>query len=177
MPLTPLHYPIAYFIHKLSGKLSLPGLIVGSMIPDLEIPIIILIFGFNGPKRLVLHSLLGSATLGTMLAVIITVKFYPFLASSFFGFDKKEVEVKCRLSIALVFSVFVGTFSHVLLDFTNHLYNPIFWPLEAEMTVSPISVILGEQFGYLWMQVIMGIILLLIILVERKDLAERLLVG
>ena len=177
MPLTPLHYPIAYFIHKLNGKIILPGLIVGSMIPDLEIPFVVLIFGVNGPNRLVLHSFLGSATLGTMLAVIVTVKFYPFLVSSFFGLNKAKVEGKCKLSYALVFSVFVGTITHVLLDFTNHFYNPILWPLEAEMIVSPIFVILGYQFGYLWIQVIMGTILLVIILVERKKLAERLLVD
>ena len=100
MPLTPLHYPIAYFIRKLSGNLNLPGLIVGSMIPDLEIPFIVLIFGINGPNRLVLHSLLGSATLGTVLGIIITVKFYPFLVSYFFGVEKGKVESKCKLSSA-----------------------------------------------------------------------------
>jgi hypothetical protein len=78
LPFTLLHYPIAYLIHKLGGNLNLPGLIVGSMIPDLEIPFIVLIFGVNGPNRLVLHSILGSATLGTLLATIITIKLYPF---------------------------------------------------------------------------------------------------
>lgn len=178
MPLTPLHYPIAYFLHKLSRNFSLPGLIVGSMIPDLEIPFVVLIFGIDGPNRLVLHSLLGSATLGTMLATIVTIKFYPFLVSYFVGVDKEKVESKCKLSFALVFSVFLGTICHVLLDFTNHLYNPILWPfLEAEMTVSPIYEILGEQFGYLWIQVIMGVLLLVIIFIERKNKTESLLIG
>jgi membrane-bound metal-dependent hydrolase YbcI (DUF457 family) len=135
LPLTPLHYPIAYFIRKLSGNLNLPGLIVGSMAPDLEIPFMVLVFGINGPNRLVLHSLIGSATSGTMPAVIITVKFYSFLMSKFFGIEKGKVESKCKL---LVISVLIGTTSHVLLDFTNHLYNPIFWPfLEAETISSP----------------------------------------
>jgi membrane-bound metal-dependent hydrolase YbcI (DUF457 family) len=148
------------------------------MIPDIEIPFIVLIFGVNGSNRLILHSLLGSATLGIMLAVIVTMQFYPFLVSSLFRVDKEKVESKCKFSFALVLSAFVGTISHVLLDFTNHLYNPLFWPfLGAEMTVSPIFEILGEQFAYFWIQVIMGILLLVIILVERKDIAERLLVG
>ncbi len=178
MPLTPLHYPIAYFFHKLSGNLNLPGLIVGSMIPDLEIPFIVLIFGIDGPNRLVLHSLLGSVTLGTMLAIIITVKFYPLLVSYFVGVDRKKVEGKCKFSSALVFSVLLGTVSHVLLDFTNHLYNPILWPfLEAEMTVSPFFEIFGEPFAYLWTQVIMAILLLVIIFIERKNIAENLLIG
>jgi membrane-bound metal-dependent hydrolase YbcI (DUF457 family) len=147
------------------------------MIPDLEIPFIVLIFGIEGPNRLVLHSLLGAATLGTIVGIIVTMKFYPFLVSYFFGVDKKEVKSKCKFSFALVISVFVGAFSHVLLDFTNHLYNPLFWPLEVEMTISPIFVILGEQFGYLWIQVVMGILLLVIILFERKNIAENILVG
>jgi len=45
------------------------------------------------------------------------------------------------------------------------------------MAVSPIYVILGEQIGYLWIQVIMGVLLLAIIFVERKNLSKRLLVG
>ena len=178
MPLTPLHYPIAYFIRKLSRNVSLPGLIVGSMIPDLEIPLIVLVFGINNPNRLVLHSLLGSATLGTMLATIVTIKFYPFLVSYFFGVDKTKVRNKCKFSFALIISVLIGNICHVLLDFTNHLYNPILWPfLEAKMTISPIFMILGEQFGYLWIQVIMGILLLVIVFIERKNIAESLLIG
>jgi hypothetical protein len=66
----------------------------------------------------------------------------------------------------------------VLLDFTNHLNNPILWPfLDAEMIPSPTYLLLGEQFGYLWIQVIMGALLLVIIFIERKNLAESLLVG
>jgi membrane-bound metal-dependent hydrolase YbcI (DUF457 family) len=178
LPLTPLHYPVAYFIHKLGGNLSLPGLIVGSLVPDLEIPFILLIFGVNGPNRLVLHSLLGSASLGTILGIIITIKFYPCIVGNFFGVDKEKVESKCKLSSALTISVLMGTISHVLLDFTNHLYNPILWPfLDAEMIPSPIYLLLGEQFGYLWIQVIMGTLLLVILFIERKNLAENLLVG
>ena len=148
------------------------------MIPDLEIPFVLLIFGDNGPSRLVLHSLLGSTTLGTLLAIITTIKFYPFLVSNLFGVEKEKVESKCKLSFVLFISVLLGTFSHALLDFTNHLYNPILWPfLEAEMIPSPIYLLLGEQLGYLWIQVIMGILLLAIIFIERKNLAESILVG
>ena len=178
MPLTPLHYPIAYFIHKLGGNLNLPGFIVGSMIPDFEIPFMVLFFGVEGPNRLVLHSLLGSATLGTMFALISTIKFYPSLVSSFFRVDKEKVRSRCKLSSGLVISVLIGAISHVLLDFTNHLYNPILWPfLKAELTLSPIYLLIGSQFAYFWIQVVMGTLLILIIIVERKNLAENLLVG
>lgn len=178
MPVTPLHHPIAYFISKLHKRLSLPGLIVGSMLPDLEVPFIVLLYGTEVPHRMVLHSLLGSATLGTLLGVIVTVMIYPVLVSRLFHVDKKKVENKCKLSIALVFSVVVGNLSHVLLDITNHPYNPVFWPfLPVTATPSPIYFALGAPLGSYWMQAIMAAVLGVLIVVKRKNLFEALLVG
>ena len=144
MPLTPLHHPIAYFIYKLNKRLSLPGLIVGCMFPDLEIPFILLLFGTNVPNRMILHSLLGSATIGTFLAVIVTIRVYHPLVSRLFQVSKERVESKCKLSLAVVFSVLVGNISHILLDVTNHPYNPVFWPFRSAIaTASPIYFAIG----------------------------------
>ncbi len=178
MPLTPLHHPLAYFIYKLDKRLSLPGLIVGCMFPDLEIPFIFLFFGTQIPNRMILHSLLGSATIGTVLAVIVTVQIYPYLVSSLFHVDKKKVENKCKLSFAVVFSVFVGNLSHVLLDITNHPYNPVFWPFRSAIaTSSPIYFALGDHLGSLWIQIILAVLLVALIIIKRKNLFEELLVG
>jgi membrane-bound metal-dependent hydrolase YbcI (DUF457 family) len=178
LPLTPLHYPIAYFIYKLDKRLSLPGLVVGCMFPDLEIPVMVLLFGTRVPNRMILHSLLGSATIGTFLAVIVTIRVYPSLVSRLFHVDKKKVESKCKLSFAVVFSVFVGNLSHILLDVTNHPYNPIFWPfLPATATPSPIYFALGNPLGSLWMQIIMAVLLAALIVIKRRNLFEELLVG
>jgi membrane-bound metal-dependent hydrolase YbcI (DUF457 family) len=178
LPLTPLHHPIAYFIYKLNKRLSLPGLIVGCMFPDIEIPFMVLLFGTQVPTHMVLHSLLGAATIGTLLAVIVTVHLYPPLVSRLFHVDKKKLQSKCKLSLALVFSVFVGILSHVLLDVTNHAYNPVFWPfLPATATPSPIYFALGEPLGSLWMQVIMAALLAALIIAKRRNFFEELLVG
>jgi len=178
LPLTPFHHPIAYFIYKIDKRLSLPGLIVGCMFPDLEIPFIVMLFGTQIPNRMILHSLLGSATIGTFLAVIVTIQLYPYLVSSLFHIDKKKVENKCKLSLVVVFSVFVGNLSHVLLDITNHPYNPVFWPFRSAIaTTSPIYFALGAPLGSLWMQIIMGVLLVGLILVKRKNHFEELLVG
>jgi len=178
LPLTPLHYPIAYFIYKLDKRFSLPGLIVGSMFPDLEIPFIFLFFGTNVPNRMVLHSLLGSATIGTLLAVLVTVRVYPYIVSRLFQINKERVEGKCKLSFAVVFSVLVGNISHVLLDVTNHPYNPAFWPFRSAIaTQSPIYFALGDPLGSFWMQIIMGSLLVALVVVKRKNLFEELLVG
>jgi membrane-bound metal-dependent hydrolase YbcI (DUF457 family) len=178
LPLTPLHHPIAYFIYKLDKRFSLPGLVVGCMFPDLEIPFMALLFGTQVPNRMVLHSLLGSATIGTFLALIVTVRVYPPLVSRLFHVDKKRVESKCKLSFTMVFSVLVGILSHVLLDVTNHPYNPVFWPLlPSTATPSPLYFALGDPLGSLWMQIIMAALLAALIIIKRKNLFEELLVG
>jgi membrane-bound metal-dependent hydrolase YbcI (DUF457 family) len=146
------------------------------MFPDFEIPLVVLLFG-GKVNRLVLHSLLGSAVIGTFLAMAVTIIFYPSLVSRLSGVEKEKVERKCKLSFALAFSVFAGVISHVLLDVTNHPYSPVFWPFQAaNVTPSPIYFALGEPLGYLWMQVIMGFTSLIILANERKNL-EALLIG
>jgi hypothetical protein len=84
LPITPFHHPVAYIIDKFGGKLSLPAVIVGSMVPDLEIPFMLLLFGTNTPTHLMLHSILGSLTVGTAIAVAITVLIYPKLKAQSF---------------------------------------------------------------------------------------------
>jgi membrane-bound metal-dependent hydrolase YbcI (DUF457 family) len=148
------------------------------MFPDLEIPFMVLFFGTQGPNRMILHSLLGSATIGMLFAVIFTVRVYPYLTNRLFNVNKKEVESKCKLSPATVISVFVGLISHVLLDTSNHPYNPVFWPfLSATVTPSPIYFTFGNPFGYLWVQILMGVLLIGLIILKRKNLFRDLLVG
>lgn len=148
------------------------------MFPDLENPFIMLLYGTQIPNRMVLHSILGSVTIGTFFAVIVTVWVYPVLVSRLFHVDKKRFENKCELSFAMVFSVLIGNLSHVLLDLTNHPYNPLFWPfIPTTATPSPIYFALGNPLGSLWIQAFMGAVLVLLIVVKRRNLFEDLLVG
>jgi membrane-bound metal-dependent hydrolase YbcI (DUF457 family) len=148
------------------------------MLPDLEIPALLLLFGDKIPHRLVLHSLLGSATVGAFLAIVTTIWVYPSLVSAIFRIEKKKIHRKCQLSLYLAISAFVGAISHALLDVTNHPYNPVFWPfLAANATPSPFYFALGEPLGSLWMQGIMGAVLTAIVIIERKHLFRGLLVG
>ena len=178
MPLTPLHHPLAYFIYKFSNQLSLPALIVGCMTPDIENPFITLLSDTTTPNRLVLHSILGAVTIGTVLAVIFTTKAYPYLVNKLFHVEKQKVANKCKFSFSLVISAMIGNLSHVLLDVMNHPYNPIFWPFQSAIeTQSPIYFALGDPFGSLYMQIIMGALLVVLIFVKRKNVYEELLVG
>ena len=148
------------------------------MFPDLENPFIMLFLGTEVPNRLVLHSIFGAATIGTFLAVIVTVKVYPYLVSSLFHVNKERVKNKCKLSLGLVVSVLVGILSHVLLDFTNHPYNPLFWPFNSPVfTKSSIYFALGDPLASHYVHAIMGVLLVGLIIVNRKNLFEKLLVG
>ena len=178
MPVTPFHYPIAYVVYKLRGSLSLPGLVVGSMVPDLEIPFLALFSGTDASNRLVLHSLLGAATAGTVLSVAIAVLVYPRLVSVIFPVDKLRVKEKCRFSISLVVSCLLGGLSHVLLDVTNHAYNPVFWPfLTLDETPSPIVPVLGGvETASLLIHALMAVLFIGLFVNKRENFWERLLV-
>jgi len=78
--------------------------------------------------RLVLHSFLGAATIGTFMSVLITVFLYPPVVSFFFKFDKEKVEEKCHFSGTLVVLCFVGILSHVFVDSLHHEFNPVLYP-------------------------------------------------
>jgi len=168
---------VAYIIYSLDRRLSLPGLIVGSMLPDLEVPFIILLMGTGVPDRLVLHSLLGAATAGTLLSLIFTILFYPVLLSAVFKMDRRVVKERCRLSFGLALSCLLGNLSHVLLDVTTHLYNPIFWPfLTPGETPSPIYVALGGATAPLIVYALLTILFVALFIGKRENFWEQLLV-
>lgn len=126
--MTPLHYPLAYGIHRLGrGRLRLPGVIVGAVIPDIEVPLLIIFFP-NLPDHLLLHSLLGAVTVGLCLAVIATRTLYAPIVSWLFGLDRGDVGRRCRITPALSMSCLLGLLSHLLVDYLIHPFNPLLWP-------------------------------------------------
>jgi hypothetical protein len=165
---------VAYVLYKLNKNLTLPGLTVGSMFPDLEVPVLYLFFGTD---RLVLHSLIGAATIGTTLSVLFTISIYPILIRYLFRIDEEKVKEKTRLSLSLVVSCLVGNLSHVVLDFINHLYNPLFWPL-SHSTLSPICSALGGLVpSFLMIHTLLIVLFVTLLITQRDNLWEKLLVG
>jgi len=128
MPVTPLHYCAAYLVNKVKVRLILPALIVGSVIPDVESFVAVVVIREPGPARGLMHSLLGAVTFDTFFAVVVTILLYPFIVSWIFKLEKKSVSERCRFSYMLVLSAFLGSLSHVLIDLTHHEYNPFFYP-------------------------------------------------
>ena len=131
MPATPLHCSVAYLINRWKPKLSLPALLVSSMAPDLEIPILFLVTG-GFRDRLILHSLVGAATLGTFLSVLLTVFLYPPAVSFFFKLGRKRIEERCRFSKVLVVSCITGGVLHVIVDSMTHEFNPVLYPFVGD---------------------------------------------
>lgn len=160
----------------------MPGLIVGSIFPDIEVPILLIIFGFEGKSRLILHSLIGAATVGTLASLAVTVYLYPLLISAFFPIKFIEAKERCRFSSSLVISCLLGNISHILLDYTNHNYNPLFWPLitPGEVLSSPVCYFLGgmERATLIVQTILVVITLIIIIFVSKRDKVwEKLLIG
>ena len=127
MPITPIHCSIAYLARAFKPQLSLPALLVSTMVPDLEIPFVSIITS-GQYSRLALHSFLGAVTLATMLSVFLTVFVYSPVVSYLFKLDCKTVKDRCRFSWSMVAVCFMGSLSHVLIDSMHHEYNPLLFP-------------------------------------------------
>ena len=186
MPLTPFHYPVAWGLSKLDKRLNLPGLIVGSFIPDIEVPILFIFFHGILPDHLILHSLIGAVTIGTIISTFVTVSLYPILTSLLFGLDRVKVKDVCRLTPVLVLSCMLGNIFHILLDILTHPFNPILWPfVDSSDFVGILILAFGLEgkmsVGYLFVKilenVIMGLIMIAIIVKSRRNLRELILLG
>lgn len=167
-------------VHKLKKTLSLPALIVGSIIPDIDSLIYFLTTGSFGIGREWLHSLVGAGIFGTLISMLITVLVYPSIVSVFFGIKKEEVKQECKFSETVVVSCFLGSLSHVIIDSLCHDYNPLFYPF----TRQSIDVLLFTndwKISYAIVEILLLIMLVIILTTEirkgTKGFWKRILVG
>ncbi len=145
MPWTPMHYPLAYVLRRVDKRLSLPALTVGAVLPDVEVPILILFFP-TLPDHLVLHSLLGALTIGVAMGVLVTRLFYAPLMGRLFALDRQRLDRECRLSPMLVVSTVLGLLSHLGIDYLMHPFNPLLWPLVDPYSLpGPLVVLLAAD--------------------------------
>jgi len=185
-----MHYPVAWGLSKLDKRLNLPGLIVGSFIPDIEVPFLFFFFSGVLPDHLVLHSLIGAVTVGTIISIFVTVYLYPILSSWLFHLDKEKIKEVCRFSPSLALSCMLGNLFHIFLDIPMHPFNPVLWPFVDPYNIVGILVLVFSTEGdiaggflharilvNILMITIMGLLLTIIIVKSRKNLWERLLIG
>ncbi len=159
---------------------------MGSFIPDIEVPILMIFFNGVLPDHFILHSLIGALTIGTVISTMVTVMFYPFLTSLFFRIDIDKTKEICRLSPALVLSCMLGNIFHILLDVPMHPFNPVLWPFVDPYSIVGFLVIvfsvdgsfsLGFLIANILNNVITGLLMLAIMIKSRKNLWEQILIG
>ncbi len=122
MVYTPFHYPVAYLIHKVSGKkLHMPSLVMASFTPDLE-PLVLKLIGYP-IDRLVLHSIFGALTVGSVLTVALLAVCRKIFKRALPRAKWPDASLKTRL-----LSMCLGLAGHVLLDSLHHPFNPLFYP-------------------------------------------------
>jgi len=167
MPSSVGHYAAAYLIRRLRGSLALPGLVVSSVVPDLDLLINLLAPAGQSVPRGLLHSLLGAAALGTLISVALVVSLYTPVVSWIFGVGRKDAEEACRFSGNLVASCLVGGLSHVLVDSTCHRYNPLFYPF-TRRSFDALMVTDDWRTAYATVEGLLLVALSLILLVELR---------
>ncbi|KXH72064.1 MAG: hypothetical protein AM326_03825 [Candidatus Thorarchaeota archaeon SMTZ-45] len=185
MPFTPLHYPAGYILSKTDKRLSLPGLLVGSVIPDIEVPLMWIFFPGIW-DHLLFHSLIGVFTVCTLLAVVITRFIYPPVISLVFGVDHAKLAEACRVTPTMIVSCMLGALFHVLVDIPMHPFNPTLWPWVPpnEIIGSVVlffgegSILVGFTRANTLFSVIMGVLGVLILVVNiNKNLWEEIWLG
>lgn len=181
MPLTPFHYPIAWGLSKIDKRLNSPALIVGSFIPDIEVPFLFFFFSGIFPDHLILHSLLGALTLGTVITVFTTVYIYPIIVSTLFRLDKKKIKEICRFSPTLLLSCILGIVFHLFLDIPMHPFNPTLWPFDNPYKFVGIIVMIFSvggnlEVGFLYARILVNgimvsvmVLLFIILYIKNKN--------
>ena len=151
MPVTPLHYPYAWLISRLDKRLPLPALVIGSVVPDIEVPILQVFFNGVLPDHYILHSLIGSLSIGLLITLITLRYIYPYLMSTIFDLDKAEMVERCQITRYAVIAAIFGILSHLIVDYPMHPYSQIFWPfIDAHLLIGPLVAFfaVGHSISY-----------------------------
>ena len=168
MPFTPFHLgPALLFGLALSAVFDLPTLLLASVIPDVE-PFCVMYFHVQGyPLHGFFHSYLGASILAIAIALLI----YPLRdwvnrIMSIFRVSQKSSFRK------ILFTSFVGVYSHVFLD--SFLYGEMmpFYPLEVNpfytlFVAYPVYTII---YGFCTVTGLFGIVLYAYLIGKRKSL-------
>ena len=153
---------------------------MGSIIPDVEVPILFLSGLEMQTGHGALHSILGALTVDVLLTVLAVILVYPTLAGlwegrfgsrwlHFAGVDVGNIE---KLPVA-AYSGFTGILMHISLDYLTHTTMPYAWPFRLPIETMPI----GRESW--WLVVVNATLLVLMIwlLARYPGRVGRLKVG
>ena len=156
MPFTAFHLgPALLFGLAFSSTFDLLILLISSVIPDVE-PFCILLFDLSEPSHGFFHSYVGSSILAVLVAIVVYL-LRDKLTSTMLKF---QVSQKSSFK-KILFTSFVGAYSHVFLDsFVNRRMNPLY-PLQGNSFVGimPNYVAYMAVYGFCSISFILGIIL------------------
>lgn len=158
VPFTPFHLgPALLFGLAFSSTFDLLTLLIASVIPDVE-PFCILLFDLSWPSHGFFHSYVGSSILAVLVAVVVYL-FRGILTNVMLKFQVSQKSFFKKI----LFTSFVGVYSHVFLD--SLLYrqmNPLY-PLQgnAFIGIMPTYITYMAVYGFCSISFILGIILYL----------------
>ena len=146
MPYSPFHLGFAWPVWLLKRKkLHFMSLSIGSMIPDIGVLFMTVFYNSpTGRTRGFMHSIMGALTFD-ILAVMFAVFFIvPPIGRYVKAHSKHKWHIFAGEDVTLaptnigwaLVSAYIGTTSHLLLDYLTHEYNPIFWPYFTERNMN-----------------------------------------
>lgn len=161
MPITFLHIVYVWFILRRMNKCNL-HVVVGCMVPDLEIPVLYLL-GFKIPRSF-LHSPIGSFIFAPAISILIVyilwrTKFLEKIFNINVVWRPRGSREYANIWIVTGFS----SLTHVFIDYLHHSFNPILWPISSVYIEGPITYLIGYLDATLLIHVA-SVILLIIIL-------------
>ena len=158
MPFTPFHFgPALLFGLLFSSIFDLLTLLIASVIPDVE-PFCILLFHLSGSLHGFFHSYVGSSILAVLVAAVV------YLLGGILSKIMLKFQVSQKSSFKkILFTYFIGVYSHVFLD--SLLYeemNPLY-PLQDNpfVSISSVHVASIAVYGFCSISFIFGVILYL----------------
>ena len=141
MPATPLHASVPWLAYaRWPAAFSFWALTLGSMVPDLEVPVMWTATGDLTAARGPMHSVIGVLTLNAAVTVLAVWLLVPPLlrwvdrtwpGTDILRFAGRDLRRDPRDLATLYASAAFGGLTHVLVDIPTHSYNPLWWPWQT----------------------------------------------
>ena len=136
---------------------------MGSIIPDVEVPILYLTGLEMRTGHGALHTLIGALTGDVLLAIMAVYLVYPALAGLWEGrFGARWIHYAgvdvgiIERPTAVAYGVLVGIAFHLTLDYLTHVTMPYLWPFAGPVDTLPV----GRE---LWWLVLVNALLLILL--------------
>lgn len=150
MPATPFHAVVAWLPYlRWPRAFSFWALTLGAMVPDLEVPVALVLTGDIHVARGPMHSVVGVLTLNAAIAVLAVWFLVPpairwarrrWPNPRLWRFAGQDLLRDPRDAATLYTCAALGGLTHILVDVPTHAYNPVWWPWQTgPLTLVPFA--------------------------------------